>query len=112
MNYLPTGITADKYNRTLIINWNDGMKCEYSFTLLRNACPCAECKGGHENMGTAPEPEIYSLPEEDSPRTRLKKIEPTGTYGVTIEWEDGHHFGIYAWDYLRLLCEQAEEQKE
>jgi len=44
------------------------------------------------------------MPEEDSPQTRLRQVEAVGTYGITIQWEDGHHFGIYNWEYLRALC--------
>ncbi|MBE9474338.1 MAG: DUF971 domain-containing protein, partial [Chloroflexi bacterium] len=50
-NLKPAGITADRQKRVMTINWNDGHTSEYSFTLFRVACPCAECRGGHENMG-------------------------------------------------------------
>ncbi len=104
MKLRPTGIKADKDNRTLTIQWNDGEECVYSFSLLRNACPCAECRGGHDNMGSTPDPAVFDMPEEDSPRTRMVNIEPTGTYALTLEWEDGHAFGIYNWGYLKALC--------
>ncbi len=104
MNVFPTGITADKENRLLTIAWNDGSICKLSFTLLRNACPCAECRGGHENMGKDPDPVVFQMPEENNEKTRMKMIEQTGSYGLTIEWEDGHHFGIYNWQYLKALC--------
>ncbi|MGD2156357.1 MAG: DUF971 domain-containing protein [Anaerolineales bacterium] len=101
---LPTGITADRDSNVLIIKWNDGHTSNIDFSLLRHACPCAECRGGHEKMGTNPDPEVFTLPEEKSPRTKLVNIEAVGTYAITIEWEDGHHFGIYNWEYLRALC--------
>lgn len=104
MNLRPKGISANKDKRTLTIQWNDGETCEYSFTLLRNACPCAECRGGHDNMGPTPNEEVFDMPEEDTPRTRMTDIEPTGSYAVTIRWEDGHEFGIYNWEYLKALC--------
>jgi len=44
------------------------------------------------------------LLDEDSPRTRLRNLEAVGTYAVMFEWEDGHHYGIYNWNFLRLLC--------
>ena len=100
----PTGITADRQSRRLTIDWSDGQTCVYSFSLLRYACPCAECRGGHENMGGDPNPEIFTRPEEDTPATRMKNLEAVGAYALTIEWEDGHHFGIYNWRFLRLLC--------
>jgi len=27
---------------------------------------------------------------------------------VTIEWEDGHHYGIYQWQFLRDICPCAD----
>jgi len=105
MNLTPKQITAIREQRKLIISWSDGVKCELTFSLLRNACPCAECRGGHENMGSDPDPIVFDLPEEDTPKTRIKSIVQTSTYGITIEWEDGHNFGIYNWPYLRALCE-------
>jgi DUF971 family protein len=104
----PKAITADRKSRTLSVTWSDGHESVYSFTLLRYACPCAECKGGHENMGTAPEPEVYEMPEEDTPATRLTNIEAVGSYALTPQWEDGHSFGIYTWSYLRSICPCAE----
>jgi DUF971 family protein len=106
----PTGITADRQKRQLTITWDDGHTSVYSFSLVRHACPCAECRGGHEKMGATPEALIFSLPDEDSPATRLRNLEAVGTYAIIIEWEDGHHYGIYTWSYLRALCPCAECQ--
>jgi DUF971 family protein len=100
----PIGITANRSSRELTVDWSDGHTSIYSFTLLRYTCPCAECRGGHENMGSLPDPEVYKIPREDTPATRLRKLEAVGSYAITIEWEDGHHYGIYNWDYLRAIC--------
>jgi DUF971 family protein len=100
----PVGITADRNKRVVNINWSDGHTSQYTFTLLRVACPCAECRGGHANMGSDPSPEMFAAEDEESPATRLVNIEAVGTYGITPEWEDGHHYGIYNWGYLRKLC--------
>jgi DUF971 family protein len=104
MDYLPTGITANRQSNELTITWKDGHTSIYSFSLLRFACPCAECRGGHDKMGAEPPLEVFSLPVEDSPRTRLVNIEGVGTYAVSPTWEDGHSAGIYSWNYLRALC--------
>ena len=103
MVFQPRGITIDKKSSVLKIDWTDDLTSEITFTVLRYACPCAECRGGHDNMGTAPDPSIYELPAEDTPATRIQKVNPVGTYGITIAWEDGHHYGIYNWQYLREL---------
>ncbi len=100
----PDGITADRQKRIMKVNWNDGHTSEIPFTLIRNACPCAECRGGHANMGADPEPELFTAPDEDTPANRLVNLQAVGTYGITPEWEDGHHYGIYSWIYLRKLC--------
>ena len=103
-NLVPTGIIADRQAHTLSITWNDGHISAYTFSLLRHACPCAECRGGHDQMSAEPPEAVFDMPEEDNPSMRMVKIEPVGAYAITIEWEDGHHFGIYNWHYLRALC--------
>jgi DUF971 family protein len=55
-------------------------------------------------MGGEPDPEVFYRPLEDSPATRLRQVEPVGTYAITLQWEDEHHYGIYTWQYLRALC--------
>jgi DUF971 family protein len=100
----PTGVTANRQTRALMVSWSDGHTSVYPFSLLRHACPCAECRGGHEKMRSEPDPGVFSLPEEDSPATRMRSLEAVGAYAITIEWEDGHHYGIYNWRYLRALC--------
>jgi DUF971 family protein len=104
----PNSITANRITREFAFSWPDGHESKVPFALLRNACPCAECRGGHENMGALPDPFVFYLPDEDSPATRLRNIEAVGGYAITLEWEDGHHYGIYRWDYLRALCPCAE----
>lgn len=100
----PAGITANRKTSELIIKWKDEHNSRIPFSLLRNACPCAECRGGHDKMGSTPPPEIFSMELEDLPRTRLSSVEFVGTYALNPYWEDGHHFGIFTWDYLRALC--------
>src|SRR5574341_504389 len=74
----PTGVTANRQNRQVTIHWDDGHESAYSFTFMRNACPCAECRGGHEGMGTLPDPSTYDLPDQDTPATRLRNLEAVG----------------------------------
>ena len=105
MNELfPTGVTANRESSELVIDWKDGHVSRIPFWLLRNACPCAECRGGHDKMGSTPPPEIFAMEMEISERTRINSIEAVGTYALNPYWEDGHHFGIFTWSYLRALC--------
>ena len=100
----PTGINADRTRRDIKITWNDGHSSVYPFELVRAACPCASCRGGHENMRSEPDESFFNIHLGDTTQTRIKKIEPVGSYAITIEWEDGHTYGIYTWQYLRKLC--------
>jgi DUF971 family protein len=104
----PTSITADRAQKQMTILWNDGHSSVYSFSILRAGCPCAECRGGHENMSDAPPPYAFIADLPDSPATRLTNVVPVGSYAVSPVWEDGHDAGIFRWDYLRALCPCAE----
>ncbi len=106
---IPTSITAKKKSAVLVIDWNDGESCAYPFDLLRNACPCAQCRGGHENMKPEPDEEVFLIPLMDAKASRMKSLEGVGNYALNIEWEDGHKYGIYNWHFLRALCQAMKE---
>ena len=99
----PSNITADRNKRTLIITWNDGNECSYPFAGLRAVCPCAECQGGHNNMGK-PADKLLLLTAKN-PDLNIDKIEAVGSYAVSILWSDGHWQGIYTWKYLYHACQ-------
>jgi len=101
----PVSISADRSTRILTVSWADGHKSLYPFGLLRKACPCASCRGGHEYMSAEPDPMVFnfeSFPE--GPENRMISLEAVGSYAVGFQWEDGHQAGIYNWHYLRALC--------
>ncbi|HVO43089.1 MAG TPA: DUF971 domain-containing protein [Aggregatilineales bacterium] len=103
----PTSITLDKHAGELVINWMDGHTCRYPLSHLREACPCVECRGGHANMGREHDPEdILALTPARS--YAVTDLELVGNYALQPFWDDGHHTGIYTWDYLHHLCNPAE----
>ncbi len=104
MELVPVEISANRTSRELVIRWNDGHLSVYPFQLVRAACPCASCRGGHENMSEVPTEEMFNVEIGDTPSTRIRSVDRVGSYAISIEWEDGHHFGIYTWRYLRSLC--------
>jgi DUF971 family protein len=99
---LPTGITANKKTKELRITWNDEHTSHYPLALLRYACPCAECRGGHDQMSAEPPREVFYLPIEYNPSTRLLNIEKAGTYGIMLLWRMGTSLG-YPWQYLSIM---------
>jgi DUF971 family protein len=108
----PTSITADRKQAQLTVIWTDGHTSIYPFDLLRAACPCAGCRGGHEHMSAEPDPAVFDVAYPDSAKTHMRSIEGVGSYAITIDWEDGHHYGIYNWHYLKALCPCSECRRE
>jgi DUF971 family protein len=98
----PTGVTADRTKRVVTIEWNDGSSCDYSFAGLRAVCPCASCRGGHENMGQPADKWLLQQATDDG--LTLDGLEPVGSYAIMFQWGDGHSTGIYTWDYLYNAC--------
>ena len=107
---IPTNIAAKRQSAVLEIKWSDGQTCAYPYDLLRNSCPCAQCRGGHENMTSEPQEDMFLIPLMDAKATRIKNLETVGNYALNIEWEDGHKYGIYNWGYLKSLCTMMGEK--
>jgi DUF971 family protein len=103
----PTAITLNKTDSYLEIRWNDGVTCRYPLGQLREACPCVECRGGHQFMGSAYDPAnlLELKPKRSYTITGLDQV---GNYALQPSWDDGHTTGIYTWDYLRRLCPSEE----
>jgi DUF971 family protein len=101
----PANITLDKPSSTLIITWPDNQHCYYPLPQLREACPCVECRGGHANMGRAGDPEdLLTLTLTPARSYVVENVMLVGNYAIQFFWDDGHHTGIYTWEYLRQLC--------
>jgi len=98
----PTGVKADRRSREVTVTWEDGHVSLYSFAGLRAVCPCAECKGGHANMGVPPDPRVVRDARDDE--LTLEHVEQVGGYALQFHWSDGHNAGIYTWGTLRDAC--------
>ena len=98
----PVDIRYDNARHRLEISWADGGESAYDYEFLRWRCPCATCAGemghpGELQFVTALRPEQY----------QLQSIDLVGLYAVRPTWADGHDTGIYAFDRLRALSEEA-----
>ncbi|MBZ0298069.1 MAG: DUF971 domain-containing protein [Anaerolineae bacterium] len=103
----PKAITLNKEEAYLEITWNDDVTCQYPLAHLREACPCVECRGGHQYMGAAYDPDnLLTLTPKRA--YTVTQIEMVGNYALQPVWDDGHYTGIYTWDYLRRLCPDEE----
>jgi len=93
------------------ILWKDGHVSSYSFTWLRDACPCAMCDeeraGSGRAIGAPVKPAPGALPMYHPP-VRPNDVTAVGKYAISFQWNDGHQHGIYSWEFLRNHCPCAE----
>jgi DUF971 family protein len=97
------------------IDWKDGHHSRWTFAWLREACPCATCHEARDADGRKPgipKPQPASiLPLYKAP-IRPLEANAVGKYALRFKWNDGHESGIYSWEYLRKLPENAAGWKE
>lgn len=91
----PVEVRNDRDNGRVLITWDDGRRTQYVFDDLRNACPCAGCRG--HTPGEVEPPQVVGV--------ALLRISEVGNYALRFEWSDGHTTGIYTWPYLRDIGE-------
>ncbi|MBK8032619.1 MAG: DUF971 domain-containing protein [Anaerolineae bacterium] len=103
----PRSVTLNKTEGFLEIIWGDDQLCRYPLSELREACPCVECRGGHQYMGRQYDPDDILMLTPKRTYT-IQNIELVGNYALLPTWDDGHHTGIYTWEYLRRLCPTAD----
>ena len=95
----PVRLAASAADQELTVEWADGHVSTYSYEGLRRACPCAECRGGHGQMGQPVDPVVFELPSLMT--YEVKELRPAGHYALQIVWGDGHGSGLFRWEVLR-----------
>jgi DUF971 family protein len=108
---VPTALAIAADGR-LQIDWSDGSVRLYRVRELREGCPCAGCR---EKRNAPPPPPptpggLMSLPILTPAEARpleLLGMAPVGNYAYSIQFSDGHDTGIYSFDVLRELGEDA-----
>ena len=94
----PRSVKVEKTTgKGMDIDWKDSHKSHYSFSWLRDACPCATCNEEREatgrKIGEPPKPKPGALPMYKEP-VRPLEISPVGKYAINFHWNDGHSSGI------------------
>ncbi|MEW6297451.1 MAG: DUF971 domain-containing protein [Thermodesulfobacteriota bacterium] len=92
----PLLVTPIHEERVVRILWDDDRVSDYPFDYLRGWCPCAVCQGhgGERRFIRVDNPQLVS-------------IGMVGNYALNPRWGDGHETGIYTFEYLRTLSDQA-----
>ena len=98
-----TPIDVKKKNDNLLaIVWDDGHESVYKIDFLRKCCPCATCR----NTTSTINPVTIQTSKDIIPENiQIKEAQVVGRYALQFTWSDGHHEGIYSFDYLRQQCQ-------
>ena len=92
-------ISIDR-QRSLTVTFDDEVTVSFLLTDLRQACPCAGCRGARER-GQEP-----WTPRLDQPPPTIADASLVGAWGLSVRWDDGHDAGIYSWDLLHQWAER------
>lgn len=96
---VPAGIRLRRKSAVLKLSYADGTVHELPAELLRVYSPSAEVRGhGHGQ----------AVLQTGKRLVGLTGAEPMGNYGIRLMFDDGHHSGIFSWDYLYRLVSQRE----
>jgi DUF971 family protein len=75
------------------IEWSDGTRSGFTAAELRALCPCAECISETTGVRLLDTGRIPA----DLSQSNLGMV---GNYGISMRFSDGHHTGIYTFEYL------------
>ncbi|MGA2873211.1 MAG: DUF971 domain-containing protein [Candidatus Dormibacteria bacterium] len=94
----PRRFGYDEPGRSLLVEWRDGGTSTIPFAALRQACPCALCRGEMGSPGR-----FQGDPSLRAGEDELSDVQLVGNYGLKAIWVDGHDTGIYRFEQLRWL---------
>ncbi len=103
VQHRPVEIRLKKAEKILEIDYDDGKTFALAAELLRVESPSAEV------MGHGPD-QKQIVPGRR--HVGIIGVEPVGNYAIRILFDDLHDSGIYSWDYLRGLGENADSLME
>ena len=92
-----------KIGDVLAIAWPDGREDYVELRRIREACPCASCQGETDVTGRHLQRPVPTAP----PSFELVGWQFVGGYGWQPRWADGHSTGIFTFDFLRKVAEDA-----
>ena len=96
----PIRIEPTEDGQRLQIEWRDEVVSEYVPRYLRLLCPCAGCVDEMSGVRTR-------VPETVGTGIYPTEIHYVGNYALQFMWSDGHSTGIYTFEYLREIWDEA-----
>lgn len=99
----PKDLKVKIKEQRLVVDWQDGVRSEYSLGELRRQCPCATCRSDRGKQGDNP----LQILRADPSGIQVSHAQLVGTYAIQFFWSDGHNTGIFDFRYLRSLHRSA-----
>jgi DUF971 family protein len=85
---------------TLRIEWTSGKTYSIPYREIRFQCPCASCVDEHTGK------RIITR-ESVAKDVRVAGAQQVGRYAIQLRFSDGHATGIFHFDSLMKLCQEA-----
>ncbi len=101
MQFVPPPNVTVKRDEGIELEWEDGMVAQFDLVTVRNQCPCAECRALR-----AKDEDVWPRPHSPLP-LRIDDAELSGSFGVSLRWNDGHGTGIFDFVAFRRWAEQG-----
>jgi DUF971 family protein len=83
--------------------WSDGAESFIPMERLRAASPSAETQGERDIFGN----QYGGNGPKQFPGVTVTGWERVGNYAIRFDFSDGHRTGLYAYDYLRRVCDAS-----
>ena len=90
---IPTRIKLNKSSKTLELGYADGQQFALPAEFLRVYSPSAEVQGHGK-----------PILQYGKMHVALTDVQPAGNYALKLTFDDGHHSGIFTWNYLYELA--------
>lgn len=87
----PTEIRLSPDKRTLSVRFDDDTAYAFTAEFLRVTSPSAEVQGHNASQK-------QTVPGKID--VGIRSIDPVGNYAVRLNFDDGHHTGLFSWTYL------------
>lgn len=97
----PHKILLRDQGKTLVLEYEAGLRKELTAEYLRVNSPSAEVQGHGGEGGELP---------TGKEQVNITQIERAGNYALRLTYSDSHDSGIYTWTYLKQLVKEQEQR--
>jgi len=90
-------------DQVIAIKWDDGSEKIYFANKVRSKCPCAMCK----DKDDTPQANPFKILKTNPNNVVFISWDYVGRYAVRFTFSDNHDTGIYTYEYLHSIGEEA-----